>query len=384
MRFILSSLIFLVPLGLFSQNEDTKDWELSGYIKNLQGFFFFNTPFQDGFLQDNLIHNRLNFTWYANENLMLRADLRSRIFFGDFVEQQPNYAQTVDNINNDYFDLSLVLLDSRSFVAHTMLDRLYLEYIKGDWEIRLGRQRVNWGVTTVWNPNDVFNAFAFTDFDYEERPGSDALRIKRYTGFASSIELAARLADRIDEAVIAGMWKFNKWNYDFQLLGGWVQQQWAIGGGWAGNIKEAGFKGEWTVFLPTSDQQKTSFAASLGLDYIFENEFYLNLGYLYNSNGSTQSSITNLFDFELSAQNLYPYRHALFLQGNYPITPLLNTGLAVIYSPLSIHPLFLNPNFTVSIATNWDLDLIGQIVFNEEEQYKSPLQAAFLRLKYSF
>ena len=35
----------------------------------------------------------------------------------------------------------------------------------------------------VWNPNDLFNAFSFVDFDYEERPGSDALRIQKYTGY---------------------------------------------------------------------------------------------------------------------------------------------------------------------------------------------------------
>ena len=128
-----------------------------------------------------------------------------------------------------------------------------------------------------------------------------------------------------------------------------------------------------------------AFSATLGLDYSFSNALYANLGYLYNSEGSGSSSITNLFDFELSARNLYPYRHAVFAQASYPFTPLFNSSLALIYSPVRINALFANPTLTYSIKTNWDIDLIGQITFNEEaEGYRSPLQAVFLRLKWSY
>lgn len=380
-------LIFLisVPLLMNAQEDKPRRWTLTGYMKNLQTGLFFNGVPPDQYLQDNLLHNRLNFRWYPHDNWRIRADLRTRIFYGDLVRMDPHYAERVDDINNDYFDWSTILFSAKSWVGHTMLDRLYVEYLQGNWEVRLGRQRVNWGISTVWNPNDIFNAFAFTDFDYEERPGSDVLRIKRYTGFASSVELVGRITDRIDEAIIAGLWRFNTGGYDFQVLGGYVQEQWALGGGWAGNLKNAGFKGEFTFFLPGQTEQDLSFAATLGLDYAFEKGLYLNTGYLYNSNGSTSAGILNLFDFSLSAQNLYPYRHAIFAQATYPLTPLLMAGSALIYSPVDVHALFWNPTLTYSIATNWDLDLVGQVVFDQEpEGYRSPLQAAFLRVKYSF
>lgn len=375
----------LIPFFLPAQGPAVRSWELSGYAKNLQSWLFFQDPGQDNFLQDNLLHQRLNFSWYPAEAWTFRADLRTRAFFGDLVRLQANYAALVADANNDYFDLSLVLLDRPSWVIHTMLDRLYLQYSKGDWEIRLGRQRVNWGISTIWNPNDVFNAFNFTDFDYEERPGSDALRIRRFTGFASSVELVAKVGDHWKQTVLAMLWRINKWNYDFQILSGYVRNEWAIGGGWAGNLKDAGFKSEWTLFIPPEGPAPTSFAITLGVDYAFENALYLNFGYLYNSNGSTRDNILMLFDFELSAKNLYPYRQALLFQGAYPATPLINTGLALIYSPVAVHPVFLNPTVSLSVATNWDLDLVGQIVFNEQNsRYKSPLQAVFLRLKFSF
>jgi hypothetical protein len=265
-----------------------------------------------------------------------------------------------------------------------MLDRLYFEYVKNNWEIRLGRQRVNWGINTVWNPNDIFNAYSFTDFDYEERPGSDALRVKYYTGYASSIEIVGKLFDNWDEATIGALWRWNKWNYDFQILAAYVENDLAFGGGWAGNIKNASFKGEFTYFLATDSETKDNFAATFGMDYSFSNSFYINVGFLYNHLGSSSDNVANLFNFELSARNLYPYKYAIFGQWSYPFSPLINGGMAIIYSPVEVHPLFINPTITLSIKENWDMDFVGQFVFNKNEKYTSPLQVAFLRLKFSF
>lgn len=310
--------------------------------------------------------------------------MRNRIFYGDLVKANPNFGAQVDDANNDFFDLSTVLLNRGDLVVHSMIDRFYLEYIKGDWEVRFGRQRINWGINTIWNPNDIFNAYSFTDFDYEERPGSDAVRVKYYTGFASSIEIAAKIFDAPDKAVAGLLWKLNKWNYDFQFLAGLANEDLVFGGGWAGNIKNLGFKGEFSYFHALSDSLDNSFSGTLGLDYSFEKGLYLSSGFLYNSNGSGNVGSSTLFTSEISAKNLYPYEYAIFAQAACPLSPILSTGIAVIYSPVEIHPLFINPTITYSIAQNWDLDLVGQIVFNKTSRYESPTQVIFLRLKFSY
>jgi hypothetical protein len=65
---------------------------------------------------------------------------------------------------------------------------------------------------------------------------------------------------------------------------------------------------------------------------------------------------------------------------------LLNGGLAAIYSPVEARALFLNPIVTISVAPDWDLDLVGQIVAgrNAGQAFESPLQAVFIRTKFSF
>ncbi len=386
---------FLLALPLHAQEEEpiskTKNWELGGYLKNLQTLIFFNDasflPGQgaasDTFLQDNLLHHRLNFRWFLHDKLTLRAEARTRLFFGDIVRGTPQYARLVDNANDDYFDLSAVVLDKNGFVLHTMLDRLYMEYNSGPLEISLGRQRINWGINTLWNPNDIFNAFNFTDFDYEERPGSDALRVRYYTGFASSIEIAAKAFDHWDEAVAAALWKFNRNQYDLQLLAGIAQGDAALGLGWAGNLKNAGFKGEATWFVPWQKDRPQSFTATFGIDYSFSNALFVNTGYLYNSNGSTGEG--NIFGFTLSARNLYPYRHAVFASAGYPFNPLLQGSIAAIYSPVRSHALFLNPALAYSLSENWTLDLVGQIAFSRaDKRYTVPIQAVFFRVKWSY
>lgn len=384
------ALLLGFPFLVSAQNDNIV---LSGYVKNMQTVIFFNDSypdqqqgtFVDTVFLDELIHHRLNMNWYMGDKFTLKAGLRNRLFLGDFVRSSPDYGKSTDEASNDFLDLSVLPIDKPSVVMHSVLDRLYMEYSSGNWEIRLGRQRVNWGINTVWNPNDIFNAFAFTDFDYEERPGSDAVRVKYYTGIASSVEVAAKAADNLNEAVIAGMWKFNKWNYDFQLLGGYVKDDIVLGAGWAGNLKNAGFKGEFSWFTPLNDDMEDdAFAATIGVDYSFANSLYLNGGALYNSMGFSKGDASTLFSFELSAKNLYPYKWAFFGQANFPITPLLNSGLAVIYSPVESQALFLNPLMTYSIKENWDVDLVGQVVFDKTEKYGSALQAVFLRLKYSY
>lgn len=384
-KFLYFCLLFFLSVNVQAQEESIR-FECRGYVKSLQGLYFLDPvpSSENGLLVDHLMHNRLNTGLQIGTKWRVQAELRTRLFYGEIVRNNADFANKIDNVNNDIWDLSSVWWKGNGIIGHSMFDRLYLEYYGGDWEVRLGRQRINWGISTVWNPNDIFNAFSFTDFDYEERPGSDALRVKRYLGFLSSIEVVIKTSLDYEERTMALCYKTNIGSTDFQLLTGVFKEEWVLGLGWASNLGDAGLKGEITWFYPIIEGIKQSFAATTGVDYSFLSGLYVQVGFLYNSNGQNGKSVGQLFNFELSAKNLYPYTFAIFNQYSYSINPLLRGGLSVIYSPVKGNPLFINPGLTASIAQDWDVDLVGQIVFDEEEKYRSPLQAFFLRFKWSF
>ncbi|MDF9797879.1 hypothetical protein OKW21_003142 [Catalinimonas alkaloidigena] len=373
---------------LIAQEESMKEqkkWSLHGYVKDMVSIMQIDGL--ENTMVDNLVHNRLNFKWFPAPSLNAYLEIRNRMFFGDLVNTLPNYSELID-INNDYLDLSAIVVDREKWVIHTMIDRAYLEWYKNEWEVRVGRQRINWGKNLVWNPNDLFNAYSFFDFDYEERPGSDALRIKRYTGFASSVEIATTFHEDFDQMVIAGLWQLNRWNYDIQLLGGKSREDIALGLGWAGNLKDAGFKGEVSYFHPyTTSHLSPALLASLSADYSFESSLYFHLSALLNTDGNMHPDDFLFFSFtrgKLTARDLSPYRYSLFMQSTYSFHPLLSGGLASIYFP-GDHATYWNPMVSLSLSSNWEVDMIGQLFFTtENKQYHALAKSLFIRLRWSF
>src|SRR5690606_36400281 len=127
-------------------------------------------------------------------------------------------------------------------IFHTNIGRLWLEYKKATWNIRVGRQRINWGITNTWNPNDLFNSYNLLDIDYEDRPGSDAVKGQYLVNNLSNIEVA--VAGTRQRPIAAAKYSTNYRNYDLQWNAGLYQNRFTAGFGWAGRIKDAGFKGE--------------------------------------------------------------------------------------------------------------------------------------------
>lgn len=366
---------------------------INGYLKNM----FSLNDLRDSVLVDNLIHNRLNFRWYPKENLRVFGALRTRLFIGETTRAIPNFEDFIE-YDTYYFDLSATASNEEAILFHVIIDRLYLEWIRNDLTIKAGRQRINWGIQTVWNPNDIFNAFNYFDFDYEERPGTDAVRMEYYTGVNSSIELAASLpAETTDLFGVetntfsaAAMYKTNLREYDLQFMAGYSRENWVIGGGWAGNLGEAGFKGEFTYFLPEdeSESDPEAFVGSMSVEHTLGNFFY-NVSYLYNSAGPAELGPEGLIQLNsraLTAKNLSPYKHSTFLQGSYQLHPLWNGGLGIMLFPPN-KALFLSPFLTWNALPNFDLDFIVQGFYGEDlitGEFRSLSTSYFLRGKWSF
>ncbi|WP_147405284.1 hypothetical protein [Flavobacterium limicola] len=334
----------------------------------------------------NLIHNRLNFKFTISPKISGRLEIRNRIFYGEQVKQISDFGKAINQYNG-ILNLSHLWINEKSFVAHSVIDRMLLQYADEKWDIKIGRQRINWGINNIWNPNDIFNAYNFLDFDYEERPGNDAIRIQRNLNNSSALELAYKPGKYKDDHTVAFLYKINKWKYDFQFLGGMYQTDYVVGGGWAGNIKEAGFKGELSYFIPKRNTLETSdtFSISIMADQTFKNDWYVSLAGLYNSNPTNAFvSSGSFYNSNLSAKNLFPFRYNFYATVLKTISPIKSFNFSFIYSPEK-NTVILVPVYAWNVATNFDLDFTAQSFFSEQNNtYQNLITEIYIRGRWSF
>jgi hypothetical protein len=381
----LSVLIMLYILGANSSAQDKK-LEFSGHLQNLNTVWIQDV--QSEWYTTGSIYNRLNLKWYPHENWTFSAGARNVLNFGQLIYN--NYPFYSDLLVQDdgYVDLTGTIARDSSYIFYTNLDRLNLKFTKGKFEATVGRQRINWGINMVWNPNDIFNTFNFYDFDYVERPGCDAIRLQYYTGYASGYQIAFKM-DADNDITAAGMYSFNHWNYDFQVLGGVMTSDVVLGAGWSGYIKNAGFTGEASYFRDKDNFADTTgiFVASIGGSYTFKNSLMVNVSVLYNSNGTTGkagygSSFIVLQD--VSPKSFSPARASLMGQLSYPITPLIQGDISSIVNPFD-GSFFIGPSITFSLTDNIGLLLTSQIFSGGSgTEFGGYGQLYYLRLKWSF
>ncbi len=382
MKYKLIAILIILLIVFPKLNAQSKKWELTGYVSNMQSIMF--ADIKEDWVNDNLIHNRLNFKWYPNNYFTINIELRNRLMFGQSFET-PNYANYYDS-DNGYFNLTKNIFAEKSFLFNTSIDRAFVEFNKGKWNIKAGKQRINWGNNFAWNPNDIFNAYSYFDFDYPEKPGVDALRIQYYTGMASSVELATKI-DKNEDITIAGLWKINKWSYDFQFLGGvFNSTDYVAGLGWTGNIESLSFRGEATYFKPidSNSQSKEMLVAGISLDYMFKNSLMIQIEGLYSQNSSIEANnLLTFYNRDLSAKTLAFSEFSLMASTSFPFTPLLSGNITAMYFP-ELNGYFIGPGIEYSLANNVSLSLMSQYFNVEIAETTTEMFLGFIRVKGNF
>lgn len=380
----------LIFLGVSFLGQAQEQWMMKGYVKGLSAM---QTLGEDGQVAlENTLHNRFDVNWYISDKFTFSVGMRNRVIVGNNVTLIPGYADYIAR-DNGYFDLSWLWAETDSWIGVTQFDRLMLDYTTGNLQITLGRQRINWGQTFVWNPNDLFNTYSYFDFDYEERPGSDALRIQYYLGMSSKLELSTSLNSE-KKVTSVGLYRFNTGGYDLQFLGGiYTETDYVLGGGWSGSIKGGGFSGEITYFHPMDrdDDPDSEVTATIHYDYTFRSSLNLQFEALYNGFGQEDlaSGIGDVVFQDLSPKNLFPTQLAFFGSGAYDVTPLFRVMLAGIYGPEG-NFYYVGPTLIYSLSNTMELTGVGQFyssdeVFDDEgEPLVTSGAALFVRFKWSF
>jgi len=364
-------------------------FDAGGYVKYL--FSHSDVP-TFGVLNDHLLHSRLNTKWYATDALTMACEIRARVYNGGTVKHTPQFADLIRGKYN-IADLDVLLWNSKSSVGYAEIDRLWADWNQGQWQMTLGRQRLAMGTNLVWNPTDVFNPYSILDFDYEERPGFDGVRVQYYLGPISKLEIAAKPGKTSVATAAVASYTTNVCKYDFHILAANRSKLWVIGGSWAGDIAGAGFRGEATLsqkpiqifpgIYDFTETDGTMSSMAISVDYTFPNSLYLHVESLYNSAGASE----NAGLFALQSQKLgllSPARWSLFTEVAYNISPLVRGAFFTLHNPTD-RSYVVVPSLTWSALTNLDLMFLA-LVFQGDAltEFAGYGKSGYVRLQWLF
>lgn len=218
-----------------------------------------------------------------------------------------------------------------SFIANHYIDMLYFKQFF-DWgEFVLGRQVIAWGVGRVWQPTDLFNPINPANFAKLERDGSDALSGKIYLGDFTDMEFVVNFREMIKDYNYGTRFRTNYEGYDLTGMLGYFDQRVVLGGDFAGNLFDAGVRGEAIYSFERNDSTDAYVRFIIGADYQFTGEFYAMIEYQYNGEG-TNNKDEYLYYFERlmkgEIQNIG--QNYIAIMSSYQIHPLVGTSLTNI------------------------------------------------------
>lgn len=358
--------------------------QLQGYVKDMQTVAFVDDVASLSSL--NLIHNRLNFHWDIAPGVTARLETRNRLLYGDQMKLMPDFGKRI-GADDGLVNLTKLWVNDQNLVFTSALDRALLKYNGKRTVVTLGRQRINWGVNTIWNPIDIFNAYNFLDFDYEERPGVDAVRLEYYPSGFSSVEIACAGGNRGRKYTTAAMFRLNRWKYDFQWLGGWSEKELIGGMAWAGNIRQAGFKGEASFFKKRAAWrlERDVFTFSLMADYAFKSSVYVSGSLLYiNAPSKVQRFVQTSDAMSVTARNLMPFRWSFYTGLQKQFSPAFSAAFSLVYAPEK-NSVILFPVLRYALTEDVETDLTLQSFLGQEAKlYRAAWNSIYLRFRWSF
>ena len=378
----------LLILCLFLNKTEAKSAELdfSGYFYNLPAIqktselFGSNITDKDYFLADI---SRLRFTPVVNfgMNTQVHLDYEINTFVSDITI--PGFAFTNIAANRQAVDLNWNLAEEKKFQANHFIDRLFIKQFF-DWgELVFGRQRISWGVGRIWQPTDLFNQINPANFSKFEKDGADAISSKLYLGRFTDLELVVNFREMFEDYNYGARFRTNFNEFDVSALAGHFDKRVVAGGDFAGNLFDAGIRGELMISADKFDPQSNFYKALLGIDYQFNSKLYGLLEYKHNGEGSEcklcydleklgRGEIINLGLDYLAAQATYQL-HELW-----NLSLLSNTNL-------NDESGFVSSSLSYDALQNLYLSLSAMYFYGDElDEYWYYSSAGYLTLEYYF
>lgn len=273
MKFVSIFFIFLLSVNVQA--------ELRGFHK-LNTLSFRNTATDE---ETNYIfqNNRLTYldtvsSWQFELSYELSmAYLDSKSLSKESFQSQLSRKYRLDDVN------SILWYEGKGFLVQN-LDRFILSNELLGGRITFGRQQISFGSATFVNPTDVFTPFSLLEIDTEERPGVDAIRLRKPIGEMGELDVGVLIGPDDKKSALYLAVKLPTEKYELQPLIAYYQQATLLGFDYLNSIEGSNI---WLEIAHTITDDGNEYArASLGVNRIFTAEFTGVLEYHYNGSGS--------------------------------------------------------------------------------------------------
>lgn len=315
--------IFLFGLSILAQ----PDFQISGYALNMT-IYQPATDLKIVKLDDQYFNlTRLRIKPSLNFGYNARIDLHYEInslymnksSFGIFdLNSVSNRRQIVD--------LNWNVINNNNLITNHYIDRLSVRHEMNWGNVEIGRQRISGGTGRIWNPTDLFNPINPANFTKIEKDGADAISTMIYLGNFTDLNIVYNPTDDFNQSNYGFRFRTNYAQYDFSFVSGYFDKRIVAGLDFAGNLFDAGIRGEVIFSIANEDDKENFLKFILGADYQFSSELYAVVEYQFNGEGKTQKT-----DYELtrltSGEILNLSRNYLHTGLSCQITPLLNFSL---------------------------------------------------------
>ncbi|MBN1447027.1 MAG: hypothetical protein JXA28_03780 [Bacteroidetes bacterium] len=332
------ALLMLCTVPLRAQVE----CEFSGYVVDLPVYQSFRSELADAFRLDagmgvNLTRLRLRPTLRLWDGAGISVEHETDV---SAMTQSMLFGEISDITNRQVVDLRWHPVAEEHVQVQHYIDRLYFRQNFTRGSIIAGRQRISWGSGRIWNPTDLFNPINPASFDKIEKDGADALSAKYYIGSFTDVQLVynprrARLqaegqGDAPDSSNYGARFRTNFAEFDVSVMGGRFDRRTILGGDFAGNLLEAGVRGELIHAMESADGAGDAYTRFiLGVDYQLTAKLYGVVEYLHNGEGAEDPR-----DYELgrlfTGEILNVARDYVYLGGTYLLHPLVTGSLGAI------------------------------------------------------
>jgi hypothetical protein len=358
-------LLVLTSFGV--RGAEAQDWlSFSGYVMNVPVYQRVNGTLARSFGRDrdqwlNVARARLRPTasLWGNARLSLEYEITSLYHSGPLffdIQTTRNKRQVVDMTWNP-------IHQSKYSVIH-FVDRLHFDQSLGFADIVIGRQRIAWGTGRIWNPTDLFNPINPTSFAKIEKDGVDAALTKLTFGDFTDLTLVYNPQEGWKTGNTGFRFRTNYDEYDMAIVGGHFDKRAVVGGDFAGNLFQAGVRGEGILSADRHNLSSSFAEYILGIDYQFTSKLYGLLEYHFNGEGTKDKSGYDLLRLS-RGEIINVGRDYLALQASYLVHPLVNATLLCMRN-LDDKSQFLGLLILCSVTDELAVALGGQLYAGDD------------------